>query len=94
MTAATPEPSVDERERARTRIKKRRDLRTHAVVFLLVNSAIVGIWLATSQGGFFWPVFPIVFWGIGLAMNAWDVYMSSDISEQDVDRELTPMHRR
>lgn len=26
-------------------------------------------------------------------MNAWDVYVSSEISEQDVDREISRMRR-
>jgi heme O synthase-like polyprenyltransferase len=93
----TPAPSgefVDEREQARTRIKKRRDLRTHTLVFLLVNMATIGIWAITDSHGFFWPVFLIVFWGIGLVMNAWDVYVSSEISERDIDREISRMHRR
>ena len=94
MTSTPSEKSVDEREQARTRIKKRRDLRTHAVVYLLVNAAVVGIWVATGAHGFFWPVFLIVFWGIGLVMNAWDVFVSTDISEQDIDREVSRMHRR
>jgi peptidoglycan/LPS O-acetylase OafA/YrhL len=88
------EVQEDERQKARSRIKKRRDLRTHAVVYILVNAAIVVIWAITDQSGFFWPLFPIVFWGIGLVMNAWDVYVSSDISDQDIDREISRMHRR
>jgi hypothetical protein len=36
----------------------------------------------------------MLFWGIGLVMNAWDVYVSSDISERDIDREISRMHRR
>jgi len=30
--------------------------------------------LVTSGHGFFWPMFPIAFWSIGMIMNAWDVY--------------------
>jgi 2TM domain len=93
MTTTPAGGSVDERARARTHIKKRRDLRTHALVYVLVNSAIVGIWAAIGSGGFFWPVFPMVFWGIGLVMNAWDVYVASEITEEDVDREVSRMHR-
>lgn len=94
MTSPLPEHPATERDRARTRIKKRRDLRTHAVVYLLVNSAVIGIWAVTDPHGFFWPVFLMVFWGIGLVMNAWDVYVSSEISERDIDREVSRMHRR
>ena len=56
-------------------------------------SKIVGISAITDSGGFFWPLFPMVFWGIGLVMNAWDVYFSSDISEQEIDHEISRMHR-
>jgi hypothetical protein len=28
-----------------------------------------------------------------MALNAWDVFVSSDITEQDVDREISRMHR-
>jgi hypothetical protein len=84
---------TDERQRARTRLKKRRDLRTHAMAYLLVNAAIVVIWAITDAGGFFWPALLMVGWGVGLALNAWDVFVSSDITEQDVDREISRMHR-
>jgi hypothetical protein len=94
MTSPSPQEPLDERGRARTRIKKRRDLRTHAVVFVLVNAAVVTIWIVTGPHGFFWPVLLMVSWGIGLVMNEWDVYVSSDITEQDIDREISRMHRR
>jgi 2TM domain len=48
----------------------------------------VVIWVITSGLGFFWPVFPIAIWGIGVIMNAWDVYGRQDISEDDIKREL------
>ena len=47
------------------------------------------IW-AITDAGVFWPVFPMVGWGIGLAMNAWDVYVTSGISEEDADRRDRP----
>jgi len=93
MTVVDPGRPADERDRARARIKKRRDLRTHGLVYVLVNGAVVAIWALTGRDGFFWPVFLMVFWGIGLVMNVWDVYVSSEISEQDVDREVARMRR-
>jgi hypothetical protein len=44
--------------------------------------------------GFFWPVFPIVFWGIGLFMNAWDVYFAEEITEDDIAREVERLERK
>jgi len=85
--------SSDLRDRAVSRLKKRRDFHTHAVVFVLVNSFVVVIWAVTGHG-FFWPVFPIVFWGIGLFMNAWDVYFADEITEDDIAREVERLERK
>lgn len=40
----------------------------HLTLYLLVNVLLVGIW-AASGGGSFWPVWPILGWGIGLAAH-------------------------
>ena len=76
------------RERAVKRLKKRRDFHGHVLVYLLVNAFLVVIWAVTSPDGFFWPVFPIVGWGIGVVMNAWDVYFAEDITEEQITREM------
>src|SRR6266536_3100353 len=60
------------RDRAVAQLKKQRDFRGHLLVYVLVNSFLVLIWAMTGRHGFFWPVFPIVGWGIGVIMNAWD----------------------
>jgi len=76
------------RDRAVTQLKKRRDFRGHLLVYVLVNTFLVVIWAVVDVHGFFWPVFPIVGWGIGVVMNAWDVYWRPRITEQDVQREI------
>ena len=76
------------RDRAVTRLKKRRDFRGHLLVYGLVNTFLVVIWAVTGPHGFFWPVFPIVGWGIGVVMNAWDVYWRPRITEHDIQREM------
>ena len=75
------------RERAVKRLKKRRDFYGHILVYLLVNAFLVVIWAMTGAG-FFWPIFPIVGWGIGVIMNAWDVYFAEDFDEEDIEREI------
>lgn len=83
------------RERALKRLKKRRDFHGHLLIYGLVNAFLVVIWAVTSGGGFFWPVFPIVGWGIAVVMNAWDVYFSEDFSEEKVAREMDHLsHKR
>ena len=76
------------RDRAVTQLKKRRDFYGHLLVYVLVNTFLVVIWAITDGDGFFWPVFPIAGWGIGVVMNAWDVYWRPQITEHDIQREI------
>jgi hypothetical protein len=76
------------RDKAVTQLKKRRDFRGHLLVYVLVNAFLVVIWAITGSRGFFWPVFFIGIWGIGLVMNAWDVYWRPQITEEDIRREI------
>ena len=88
MEAGPPAASDDAlREAAVTRLKKKRDFGMHALVYLCVNGFLVVIW-AVSGADFFWPIFPIAGWGIGLAANAWDVYGRRPISEDEIRREM------
>ncbi|MFG1913163.1 2TM domain-containing protein [Kribbella sp. NPDC048928] len=60
------------REQAVTELRKRRELAGHLMAFVLVNTFVVIIWYV-SGAGFFWPVFPIFAWGIGIVFHTWDV---------------------
>ena len=82
------------RDRAVEQLKKRRDFRGHLLVYVLVNAFLVVIWAITGEHGFFWPVFVIGAWGIGVVMNAWDVYWRRDITEADIQRELRSGNQR
>jgi uncharacterized membrane protein len=82
----TPDSEQELRKLAVSRLKKRRDFSTHVVIYLIVNAMLVGIWAVTGAG-FFWPIFPILGWGIGVGANAWDVYGRKPITEEEVQRE-------
>jgi len=81
------EPASNEREQALERLKKRRDFQAHVVTYLIVNAALWAIWAATGAG-YPWPAWVTGGWGIGLLLNAWDVYMRAPITETDVQREM------
>ena len=81
-------PVVTVRDRALRRLKKKRDFHAHLLIYALVNTCLVVVWFATGRHGFFWPIFPMVFWGIGVVMNAWDVYHAEDFSEEQIEREI------
>jgi 2TM domain len=67
-------------------LKKRRDFLAHLLAYISVNAFLVAIWAVTGAG-FFWPVFPIFGWGIGLFFHAWDTF-SSPITEERIEREV------
>jgi hypothetical protein len=92
LEETTPEGVL--RERAIKRLKKRRDFAGHLLVYILVNSFLVLIWAMTDSDGFFWPVFPMVGWGIGVVMNAWDVYRNHEFDETQIRREIARLQNR
>ena len=42
--------------------------RSHVLVYVFVNVLVIGVW-AISGGGYFWPIWPILGWGIGVAAH-------------------------
>jgi uncharacterized membrane protein len=93
MTHDVAPSQPDLREEAIRSIKKKRDFHSHLLAYVLVNSLLVVIWLVTGAG-FFWPVFPIAGWGIGVAFNAWDAYGRPPITEEEIRREQERLRRR
>jgi hypothetical protein len=85
----TPGSVEDERElrqRAVKRLEAKRGLMAHVLAYVTVNLLLVAIWFVTGAG-FFWPVFPIFGWGIGLAFNVWDVYWPG-AGERQIQAEM------
>jgi hypothetical protein len=83
----------DLREQAIAQLKKKRDFRSHVFIYVAVNTVLVVIWAVTGAG-FFWPVFPILGWGVGVAANAWDVYGRKPIGEDEIQRETERLRGR
>jgi len=81
----------DLRKQALERVKKRRDFWPHLLVYVMVNALVVVVWFMTGAEGFFWPIFLIAGWGIGVVMHAWDAFFRTGITEEDVDREVSRM---
>ena len=82
------------RERAIKHLKKRRDFYGHLLVFALVSAFLVLIWALTGAEGFFWPVFPIVGWGIAVVLNAWDVFRTDEFGDEQIRREMEHLQRQ
>jgi 2TM domain-containing protein len=81
-----------EREQARKRVQARRDFSAHLVTYMVVNAFLVMVWAVTGAG-YFWPIWVLGPWGVGLALHAWDTFVRKPITEADIDAELTRRHR-
>jgi hypothetical protein len=90
MTTYTAPSDPELRRRAIDRLRKKRGLQAHLLAYVTVNLLLAGIWLATTPDGFYWPVIPLLGWGIGVAFNVWDVY-SPQPDEKRIEREMRRM---
>jgi class 3 adenylate cyclase len=67
LTADLPSPPAPGLGHRRSALEA--NVRTHLAIYVAVNVMLVGIW-AASGGGYFWPVWPILGWGIGVGCHA------------------------
>jgi class 3 adenylate cyclase len=79
------------------RIRAKRSFRVHATVYVAVNLLLIAIWALTEPGhanhrhgdeSDFWPIWPILGWGVGLAVHYWSVFVRRPISDDEVRREM------
>ena len=77
----------DRREAAIKRLTAKREFRVHLGIYVLVNTMLIVIWAATGAG-FFWPIWPIAGWAIGLVAHAFAVYGRRGITEDDIQAEM------
>ena len=61
-------PDQSLRGRALERIEKKQEFHAHLLAYVLVNALLVGIWAVTGAE-FFWPVFLLLGWGIGIGFR-------------------------
>jgi uncharacterized protein DUF1707/2TM domain-containing protein len=57
-----------------------RSFKAHATSYVLVMALLVTIWLLTTPGGYFWPIWPALGWGLGLASHGLAARAASDRS--------------
>jgi hypothetical protein len=47
----------------------------HLGPYVVVNAFLVMIYVITSFGGYFWPIWPMMGWGVGLGIHAWAAFV-------------------
>jgi len=84
------------RARAAARVRARDGFRAHLLVYVLVNSLLWAIWLVNGANWAApWPIFPLLGWGIGLAINWYVVSSLNDARrEAAIEREVEQLRGR
>jgi len=95
MTATTQLPQAEDevRQAAIARLRKKRDFMGHLIAFVTVNLLINVVWWMTGPPSFYWPAFPLLLWGIGIVMHAWDAYSPAMPSEIQIEKEIRRIRR-
>jgi len=77
----------DKRAAAIRRLRAKHDFWNHLVVYVAVNLLLIVIWYFSGHG-YFWPIWSIAGWGIGVVMNAWTVFFQRPVTEAEIQREM------
>ena len=98
LTAPAPPASSAapaDQEAAIKRIRAKRAFERHAIVYAAVNLLLIAIWALTGSGNHrhgtesdFWPIWPILGWGLGLGLHYWTAFHQKPISEDEIRREM------
>jgi serine/threonine protein kinase len=83
------------RRRVAKRMKARQEFIGNLSSYITVNGILLAIWFFTGAG-FFWPFFPLFFWGLGIARHASEYYSKygpgankvEALFEEEVRREM------
>jgi len=78
--------------RAEERVKAKRRFRTHIILYICVNLGLVIMFFLRDKGGYFWPIWGIAGWGIGLLLHGLFVY--GGLSGKKLDEEIQIEYQR
>ncbi|MGI8950174.1 MAG: 2TM domain-containing protein [Chitinophagaceae bacterium] len=60
--------------------KKRAAFKWSLAAYFFVNCFLIGVWyFTTGIGSYFWPIWPMLGWGIGIAFQYFDAYHGNRI---------------
>lgn len=68
--------------------KKRAGFKWSLFSYLIVNSFLVVLWyISTGAGSYFWPVWPMLGWGLGLAFQYFHAYHGNAVFSAEDEYE-------
>jgi serine/threonine-protein kinase len=80
------DPETLIRRRVEKRMEERREFYSHITAYVMVNLMLWVIWAVTDFGGHPWPIYPMLVWGIGVAIHTVIFYNEHGGGRQRRDR--------
>lgn len=81
------------RQRALKRLAQRKEFVQHLSIYGIIMALLVGIWLVTGMD-YFWPIWPMMGWGVGVASHGLTLRMDREPTEAEIAEEATRLRRR
>jgi len=83
-------PEDIERAQAVKDLKRRRDFAGSVGGWMTVSAISTGVWFATGADGYFWPIWPMLGIGIGVASQAAALWgpAKKEITEADIAAQM------
>ena len=83
------------RKIATERVKAKKGFFSHLTAYILVNLMLIAIWYFTGTK-YFWPMWVLLFWGIGLIVNAITVFARRDTGweKREVEKEIARIKQK
>ncbi len=83
------------RKRALARIEQRKEFRQHLSIYLIIMTMLTLIWLVTSGWGeYFWPIWPMMGWGVGVAIHGASLALDKEPTEKEIAEEAARLRKR
>ena len=76
---------------ARKRVKRRRKFYSHLITWVVMSVFFILLNLVTSD--YFWAIFPILGWGIGVAFHGIQIF-TNEWEDSEIDREYERLKKR
>jgi 2TM domain len=72
---------------AALQIQRWRDFGSQVFAYVIGSVVFIVIWAAQGRG-FFWPMYPLLVWGLCLSAQHFSVVIRGQITDEDVQRSL------
>ena len=96
MTKTTKETNDELLKLAKRRVFLKKTIKWHVIIYLIINVFLCVVYYFTTPGGYFWPIWSLIGWGLGLVIYIAVIgsMLSSTRNKQDlVEKEYQMLQK-